>query len=408
MQPSLRKYLLSVAAVVIVASLGAVLLVDLPLSRTRADSGSQSAPPPPVAVSVAAVEAKKSLTWDEFSGRLEAIERVDVRSRVAGAVQAVHFREGSLVKQGDLLVTIDPAPYAAEVDRAQAQLVAAEARHAFTKSEVDRGQPLVDSRVVSPRDFDQRLNAYREADANLRAAKAALQSSQLNLDYTQVRAPVSGRVGRLEITVGNLVAAGPGAPVLTTLVSEHPIYASFNADEEIVGRALQSFDRDAGGDQQIGQIPVEATTAPHDGQPIQGRLRLIDNQVDARTGTVRVRAVFDNPDGRLMPGQFVRLRMASTKAAPLIAVNERAIGTDQNKKFVMVVGDGNVAAYREVSLGAFVDGLRVVTSGLSAGERVIVNGLQRVRPGAVVAPEAVSMDGQSVSQAQDATKAVLR
>jgi multidrug efflux system membrane fusion protein len=407
MQSSLRKYLLSVATVVAVASSGAVLLVDLPISRTRADSGAKSAPPPPVSVSVAAVEAKETLTWDEFSGRLEAIERVDVRSRVAGAVQTVHFREGSLVNQGDLLVTIDPAPYAAEVERAQAQLVAAEARYAFTKGEVDRGQPLVDSRIVSPRDFDQRLNAHREADANLRAAKATLQANQLNLDYTQVRAPVSGRVGRLEVTVGNLVAAGPGAPVLTTLVSEHPIYASFNADEEIVARALQSFDRDADGSA-LGRIPVQATTAPHDGQPIQGRLQLIDNQVDARTGTVRVRAVFDNPDGRLMPGQFVRLRMASTKAAPLVAVNERAIGTDQNKKFVMVVDNSNVAAYREVSLGAAVDGLRVITSGLSAGERIIVNGLQRVRPGVVVAPEVVSMDGQSVSQAQGVTKAVLR
>ncbi len=405
-QPSFRRYLLSIATVLAVTALGAVLLVDLPISRTRADSGAKSAPAP-VAVSVAAVEAKEALTWDEFSGRLEAIERVDVRSRVAGAVQTVHFREGSLVNQGDLLVTIDPAPYAAEVERAKAQLVAAEARYAFTKGEVDRGQPLVDSRIVSPRDFDQRLNAHREADANLRAAQAALQSHQLNLDYTQVRAPVSGRVGRLEITVGNLVAAGPSAPVLTTLVSVHPIYASFNADEEIVARALQSFDRDADGSA-LGRIPVQATTAPHDGQPIQGRLQLIDNQVDARTGTVRVRAMFDNSDGRLMAGQFVRLRMAGTKAAPLLAVNERAIGTDQNKKFVMVVAKGNVAAYREVALGASVDGLRVVTGGLSAGERIIVNGLQRVRPGAVVAPEDVSMDGKSVSQLQEATKAVLR
>lgn len=404
-QPSFRSYLLSVATVVTVASLGAVLLVDLPIARTHADIGAKSAPPP-VAVSVAAVEAKEALTWDEFSGRLEAVERVDVRSRVAGAVQSVHFREGALVKEGDLLVTIDPAPYAAEVERAQAQIVAAEARYAFTKSEVDRGQPLVDSRIVSPRDFDQRLNAHREADANLRAAKAALQANQLNLDYTQVRAPVSGRVGRLEITIGNLVAAGPSAPVLTTLVSVHPIYASFNAGEEIVGRALQSFDRDAA--QQVGQIPVQATTAPHDGQPILGHLQLIDNQVDARTGTVRVRAVIDNANGHLMPGQFVRLRMAGTKAAPLLAVNERAIGTDQSKKFVMVVDNGNVATYREITLGALVDGMRVVTSGLSAGERIIVNGLQRVRPGAVVAPEAVSMDGQSVSQVQDASKAVLR
>jgi multidrug efflux system membrane fusion protein len=407
---SIRSRWWAGSIVVVAAAIGAALLVDLP-SQTHADSPKKAAAPA-VPVSVAVVEPKATVAWDEFSGRLEAVERVDVRSRVAGAVQVVHFREGALVKQGDLLVTIDPDPYRAEVDRLQAQVVAAEARLAFTKGEVERGQPLLDSRVVSPRDFDQRTNAYREADANLRAAKAALQASQLNLGYTEVRAPVAGRVGRLEITVGNLVAAGPGAPVLTTLVSVNPIYASFNADEDVVMRALRSFDRDgdrdgAGGGAQIEQIPVQITTASQQ-EPIHGRLQLIDNQVDARSGTVRVRAVFENTDGRLMPGQFVRLRMAGAKAAPLLAVNERAIGTDQNKKFVIVVDQSNVAAYREVALGAFVDGLRVVTSGLAAGERIVVNGLQRVRPGALVAPEAVSMDGQSVSQASEAAKAVLR
>jgi membrane fusion protein, multidrug efflux system len=402
---SIRSRWWAGSVVVVAAAIGAALLVDLP-SQTRADSPKKAAAPA-VPVSVAVVEPKAAMAWDEFSGRLEAVERVDVRSRVAGAMQAVHFREGALVKQGDLLVTIDPDPYRAEVDRLQAQVVAAEARLSYTKGEVDRGQPLLDSRVVSPRDFDQRTNAYREADANLRAAKAALQASQLNLDYTEVRAPVSGRVGRLEITVGNLVAAGPGAPVLTTLVSVNPIYASFNADEDVVMRALRSFDRDGAGEAQIEQIPVQITTASQQ-EPIHGRLQLIDNQVDARSGTVRVRAVFENPDGRLMPGQFVRLRMAGAKAAPLLAVSERAIGTDQNKKFVIVVDQGNIAAYREVALGAFIDGLRVVTSGLAAGERIVVNGLQRVRPGALVAPEAVTMDGQSVSQAPDVTKAVLR
>ena len=212
--------------------------MNVPSAQTEGGAAKKAAVPA-VPVSVAVVEPKQTVAWDEFSGRLEAVERVDVRSRVAGAVQAVHFREGALVKQGDLLVTIDPDPYRAEVDRLQAQVVAAEARLAFTKGEVERGQPLLDSRVVSPRDFDQRTNAYREADANLRAAKAALQAAQLNLGYTEVRAPVAGRVGRLEMTVGNLVAAGPGAPVLTTLVSVNPIYASFNADEEVVTRALQ-------------------------------------------------------------------------------------------------------------------------------------------------------------------------
>lgn len=405
---SFRGRLWSAGVVVAIALIGAVLLVDLPIAKTRA-AGPQAAPAIPV--SVAVVQPKDTTTWDEFSGRLEAVERVDVRSRVAGAVQTVHFREGALVKEGDLLVTIDPAPYAAEVERSKAQLVAAEARHTFTKSEVERGQQLLESRTVSPRDFDQRTNAYREADANLRAAQAALQSTRLNLDYTEIRAPVSGRVGRLEITVGNLVAAGPGAPILTTLVSVNPIYASFNAEEEVVIRALRTVDRDAAGQAQVEQIPVDMTTTPHEGQPIRGRLQLIDNQVDARTGTVRVRAVFDNPDGNLIAGQFVRLRMARAKAAPALAVNERAIGTDQSKKFVMVVDQANIAAYREVSLGVFVDGLRIVTNGLAAGERIVVNGLQRIRPGVLVAPEPVSMHGQSLNQAQtapDATQSALR
>jgi multidrug efflux system membrane fusion protein len=341
-------------------------------------------------VSVAVVEPRMAMTWDEFSGRLEAVERVDVRSRVAGAVQAVHFREGALVEQGNLLVTIDPAPFAAEVERLQAQVTAAEARVSFTKGEYERGRQLLDTRIVSPRDVDQRTNAYREAEANLSSARAALQATRLNLEYTEVRAPVAGRVGRLEITVGNLVAAGPGAPVLTTLVSIDPIYASFNADEQVVLRALQQIGADGAASGKIAQIPVVMTTGSSD-QPIHGALQLIDNQVDARSGTVRVRAVFANADGRLMPGQFARLRMGATGAVSVVAIDERAIGTDQSRKFVLVVDAENKATYREVTVGAMADGLRIVTAGLAPGERVVVNGMQRVRPGALLAPQIVAM-----------------
>jgi multidrug efflux system membrane fusion protein len=362
--------------------------------------------PEAVPVSVAIVEARDAPTWDEFSGRLEAIDRVEVRSRVAGAVQSVHFREGALVKQGDLLITIDPAPYAAEVERAEAQVAAAQARVLLAKNELERGRQLADSRNISQRDLDQRLNAYGEAEANLKAAQAALQSSRLNLGYTQVRAPVSGRVGKLEITVGNLVAAGPGAPVLTTLVSVDPIYASFNADEEVVLRALKSLGLErSGGQLPVERIPVSMGTVLSDGTPIQGRLQLIDNQVDAKNGTVRVRAFFDNPDGSLIPGQFVRLRMGRARAEPALAINERAIGTDQDKRFVMVLDDDRTVSYREVTLGpASSDGLRVVTRGLKAGERVVVNGLQHIRPGALVAPEWVSMDMKPTAQAQTASE----
>jgi multidrug efflux system membrane fusion protein len=343
-------------------------------------------------VSVATVVKTDVATWDEFSGRLEAVERVDIRPRVAGTVQAVHFREGALVKKGDLLITIDPAPYLAEVDRAEAQVAAAQARLSFSRSEQERAQRLLDERAIAQREADERLNAQREADANLRAAQAALQTARLSLGYCQVRAPVAGRVGRLEITVGNLVAAGAGAPVLTTLVSVSPIYASFDADEQVVTRALRELPPGASARSQLESIPVQMGTSATTDTPYVGKLQLVDNQVDARSGTVRVRAVFDNADGTLIPGQFARLRMGQAQRSPALLVSERAVGTDQSKKYVMVVGSDNRAAYREVSLGANVNGLRIVTAGLRPDERIIVNGLQRVRPGSLVAPETVPME----------------
>jgi multidrug efflux system membrane fusion protein len=324
------------------------------------------------------IDQQEVLTWDEFSGRLEAVERVDLRSRVAGQVKSVHFTEGALVKSGDLLVRIDPDPYAAEVERAQAQVVAAQARLSYAKSEHQRARRLWEESAIARRELDERVNAEQEADANLRAAQAALQSSKLNLQYTEVRAPVSGRVGKLEITVGNLVAAGPGAPVLTTLVSVNPMYASFDADEHVVLNILKD---------PKSTIPVEAETVTNGGRQLKGRLQLIDNQVNTKSGTVRVRAVFDNKDGSLIPGQFVKLRMGKAKAENALLVSERAIGTDQDKRFVVVVGPDDKAIWRQVTLGGTANGQRIVTSGLEPGERIVVNGLQRVRPGAQLAPQ---------------------
>ncbi|MBN9267182.1 MAG: efflux RND transporter periplasmic adaptor subunit, partial [Hyphomicrobium sp.] len=292
--------------------------------------------PPAPTVSVLTIAPRQATVWDEFSGRLEAVERVDVRSRVAGSVQQVHFREGALVEKGALLLTIDPAPYAAEVERLEAQVAAAEARVVFTRTEVDRGRRLLGSSALSERDVDQRTNAFNEADATLRAAKAALQAARLNLEYTEVRAPVAGRVGRLEITVGNLVAAGPGAPVLTTLVSVDPIYASFNADETTVSRVLAAQSPAANAAGAVGEIAFEISNPAANGAWAAGKLQLIDNQVNATSGTVRLRAVFTNADGRLIPGQFVRVRMAQPQNAPVVAVSERAISTDQSKRFVIV------------------------------------------------------------------------
>ena len=359
-----------------------------------------AAAPAAIPVSVATVEQRDTAIWHDFSGRVEAVGRVEVRPRAAGTIVAAHFREGAIVKQGDLLFTIDPAPYAVEVQRASAQVAAATARLALAAKEQQRAQQLVGSGFTPQRDVDQRVNEFHAADANLRATQAQLAAARLDLGYTEVRAPIAGRAGRIEVTAGNLVAAGPTAPVLTTLVSVNPVYASFEADEQSLARALATLP--GGGDlvQEIGRIPVQMGTLGTDGTPFRGTLQLVDNVVDARSGTIRVRAAFDNPDGKLMPGQFARLRLGQARTEPALAIDERAIGTDQDRRFVMVVGDDNTAAYRQVTLGATADGLRLVTSGLKPGERIVVNGLQRIRPGAAVAPTPVAMNQPSKLAAQ--------
>jgi len=379
-----RKLAIAVAAALALAAVSAGMV------ELRASHGARAAAqaaPAAMPVMVASVVQADVETWDEFSGRLEAVERVEVRSRVSGAIQSVHFVEGALVRRGDLLVTIDPAPFQAEVDRASAQLVAARARLAYAASEQERAQRLWRESAIAQRELDERVNGLKEAEANVAAAQAALQSARLNLDYTQVRAPVAGRVGKLEITPGNLVAAGAQAPVLTTLVSVSPIYAGFDADEHAVARALGDLPG-AGAARAAGlqRIPVEIQTAEGD-RRYEGHLQLVDNQVDARTGTVRVRAVFQNADGNLMPGQFARVRMGRVKAEPAVLISERAVGTDQSKRFVMVVGADDKVSWREVRLGAEAQGLRIVTQGLAPGERIVVEGLQRVRPGMLVAPQ---------------------
>jgi multidrug efflux system membrane fusion protein len=386
LQARRRLWVAGTTLTAVAAALATVFLLQSGAAVATPSPAVQATP-----VSVATVVQSDVATWNDFSGRLEAVERVDIRSRVAGTVQGVHFREGALVKAGDLLLTIDPAPYQADVDRADAQVFAAQSRLTNARSNYERAKHLLEDHAISQREYDDSLNAQSEADANLRSAQAQLQTARLSLGYTQVKAPVSGRVGKLEITTGNLVAAGPGAPVLTTLVSVSPIYASFDADEQVVTRALRELPAGASARAQIEKIPVQMGTSGDAATPIAGHLQLVDNQVDARSGTVRVRAVFDNADGALMPGQFAHLRMGQVKADPALLINERAVGTDQSKKYVMVVGADDKAAYREVTLGANVDGLRIVTSGLKPNERVVVNGLQRVRPGSLIAPQMVAM-----------------
>lgn len=345
----------------------------------------EAAPTPAIPVTVAAIEPRNVRTWQEFSGRLEAVDRVQIRSRVAGTIQEVHFREGGLVNAGDPLITIDPAPYAAAVAQSEGQVASARARVELASTELERGNSLVAKNTISQSELAQRQSAQREAAASLQSAEATLKIAELDLGYTQIKAPISGRVGRLEITEGNLVAASDASQILTTLVSVDPIYASFDAGEELVARILAELPAQNGA-RALEQVPVEIVTLA-DEKPVQGKLQLIDNEVRAASGTIRLRAVFDNPDGRLIPGQFVRVRIGQPKAQDHLLVSERAVGSDQDKKFVMVVDAANTIVYRQVELGASIDGMRIVKTGLNPGDRVVVNGLQRIRPGAVVEPQ---------------------
>ena len=384
-----RRGALMAGAIVVVAAMSVVGMRLAP----------QAAPPVPamgpVPVSVAVIAKRQMPVWSAFSGRLEAVGRVAIKPRAGGTIIAAHFREGSLVKAGDLLFTIDPAPYLAEVQRLDAQVAAASARVVLAARQQQRGFALVTANDLAKSDVDARVNEYSAAQAALRGAVAALETAKLNLGYTEVRAPIAGRVGKIEVTEGNLVPAGPTAPVLTTLVSVDPIYASFDADEVSVARALATLPAGHDVSTVIGEIPVELGIFATEGTALRGRLQMVDNVVDVSSGTVRVRAMFDNHDGRLMPGQFARLRLGQARTEPMIVIDERAIGTDQDRRFVMVVGPDNKIAPRQVVLGGTVEGMRVVESGLRPSERIVVDGLQRVRPGAVVAPTVLAGAGGS-------------
>ncbi|MGB6009194.1 efflux RND transporter periplasmic adaptor subunit [Castellaniella sp.] len=350
-----------------------------------ADTGTPPAAPA-IPVDVATIRYQAITDWHEYSGRLEAVDRVEVRPLVSGTLIRVHFKDGALVRRGDPLFTIDPRPYQAAVDEAQAQLAAATARAAYTDADLARGRRLLAGNAIARRDFEEKRNAAREATARTQAAQAALQSARLDLEHTRIVAPISGRVSKAEATAGNVVSAG-GARPLTTMVSVSQLYASFEMDEQTF---LQMDGAASSGAST--SIPVSMGLANEQGYPRQGRLAFLDNSLDPRTGTIRVRALFDNPDGLLRPGLYAKIRLGAGAPHDAVLLQEKAIGTDQAKRFVMIVDKANKAAYREVTLGAGREGWRVVRSGLAAGDRVVVNGIQRIRPGDTVAPTPVRPD----------------
>ncbi len=363
------------------ATCGAAALIAMLLAGGCSKPGAPAGGPPGAApVSVAAAVQRTVGDSYEFTGRLEAPRWVEVRARIGGTIERVHFKDGARVAAGAPLFTIDPKPYEAELARAQSQLAAARSRAELATQDLTRATKLLEAKAVSRQEFDQLTSGAATSTADIRVAEAALRIAQLNLGYTKVTAPIAGQLSRAVLTEGNLVTP---QSVLTTLVSTQTVYAYFDGSEQIFLRLRKG---------EPGLRTVHLGLADEAGFPHEGRIDFIDNQLNAQTGAIRMRAVFDNARGEFTPGLFARLQLAGGVPYAAVLTPERAIVTDQSKKLLFVIGEGNVAQPREVQLGTLIDGMRVITHGLKAGELVVVDGLQRVRPGAPVTPLKVETD----------------
>lgn len=346
----------------------------------------QGGPPQAPPVSVAPAVQRPVADSEEFSGRLEAAEYVELRPRVGGTIDKVHFRDGALVKKGDLLFSIDPRPFEAEAARSQSLVASTRARYELAQSELGRARNLLESQAVSKQEVDQLASGQRTSQAEIQGAEAALRIARLNVEYAQVRSPIAGRVSRAAFTAGNVVNE---QSVLTTIAGVAKVYAYFDGSERTY---LRLKDAKAGG-----KAPkVKMGLLDETGFPHEGDVDFIDNRLNPLTGAIRMRVSFDNASGRFTPGLSARLRMESATAYDAVLVPERAIGTDQTKKFVYVVAADGKPQFREVRLGALADGMRVVTGGVKAGENVVVDGLQRIQPGMTVTPQVLKVDARGM------------
>ena len=344
----------------------------------RASAQQQQQMPPP-AVTIAPVETREVVEWSEFTGHTEPVDSVEIRPRTSGYIQEVRFQSGQLVKKGDVLFVIDPRWNQAVFDQRQAEYDQA-------KSEYDRTDRLLKNNAISAEEADGRKARYEEA-------KAALESARLDLEYTEVRAPIDGRVSRALLTEGNYVSGNAGsASLLTTVVSVDPVYVYADIDEDTLLKFNELVAAKKLGDSAGGKVPVELQLADESDFPHQGYIESFDNQLDPNTGSILLRATFDNDGGKIVPGLFARIRIPLSERHAVLLVDERAIGTDQANKFVLTLTSSNTVAYQAVELGPLIDGKRIVRSGLTAGEKIVVDGLQRVRPGSPVTPETQTAD----------------
>ena len=367
-------------------------------------SGDANQTPRPPQVSVAQVLEKRVKDWDEFTGRLQAVESVEIRPRVSGYIDKVAFTEGSLVKRGDLLFVIDPRPYQAETDRSAADVKRYKTALELARIELVRVQRLKDSGAVSEEELDERKSTVAQAEANVAGSEAAFGAASLNLNFTRVTSPIAGRVSRAEVTRGNLVTGGSnGGTLLSTVVSMDPMYLYFDADEQSYLRYAQmarSGERPSSSDS---QNPVQVGLANEEGFPHAGTVDFVDNQLNPQTGTIRARAVLQNKDGQFTPGLFARVQLVGSGEYTAILIEDRAVNTDQSQKYVLLLGANNQIEYRKVKLGRVIEGLRIVREGLKPGDVIVVNGAQRVHPGVTVAPQRVAMGGDGSGAAAPAS-----
>jgi multidrug efflux system membrane fusion protein len=394
---------------IVTKSMLAIALATLVGLNAGCSSSSSAQPkaPAPVEVNVAEVVCKQIGDSDEFTGRLEAVHTVEVRPRVSGYLQSVHFQEGAIVRQGDLLFQIDPRPHQAEVDHLKGDLSQAKAQLSRAKSDFERAERLHNNDGMSAEEYDRRAAVRNEAEARIASTEAALRGAELNLEFTRVTAPISGRVGRAEITEGNLVESGAAqVKPLTTLVSLDPIYVYFDVDEQTYlkyARVTQSHGTSSHDLRSAAQLGL----ADEDGFLHVGQVSFVDNQVSSSTGTIRLRATFANKNLALTPGLFARIRLQGGGAHSGCLAKDEAVVTDLNQKYVFVLGKNNTLEYRPVKLGPMTEGLRVVRDGLHQGDVIVVSGLQRVRPGTAITPKNVSMGSQPNSLGDKSTQSAL-
>jgi membrane fusion protein, multidrug efflux system len=355
----------------------------------------ESQPPP---VTIARPVQKEIIEWDYYTGRTEAVESVNVTPRVSGYIDNITFRAGDTVNKGDLLFVIDPRPYQAVLDQAKAQLRQAEANQQLQEANFARQDRLRQTGVIAKEDFDTALSNKNQAIASVLAAQASVESAQLNLTFTQITSPIIGIISRELVTVGNLVQAD--TTQLTNIVSVNPIYAYFNVDELSVLKYQQQVRQGKLADARSGGVPISLQLENEKGFPHQGSIDFINNQFNSSTGTLQVRGLFPNADGHLIAGSFVRVRVAGSPLHSALLVSDRAVGTDQGQKYLLVVGQENVVVVKPVELGPEAEGLRVVRSGITGDDEIIINGIVNARPGSKVSPQEGDMNQFKTNQLQ--------